>query len=82
MAIFRIKGTITSSNQAELLASMDWFATNYGSKMVGVDASGENLELKFGMDEDNYANMLAAITAIQSQFTTRLTSAWRVSYIS
>lgn len=81
MTIFRIEGTVTSSTQAELLTTMNWFAANYGSKMGLGEASGADLTLRFGIDEDTYSNMSSTMSALQTEFGARLESSWRVTYI-
>lgn len=81
MAIFRIEGTITSSDQAELLTTINWFASNYGTKMGRTEASGDDLKLYFGIDEDSYANLSSTMSTLQTQFTSRLQSDWRITYI-
>lgn len=81
MVFFRIEGNITSSDQAELLATMNWFATNYGSKIELAEATGSELLFRFGLKEDTYSEATTTLTALQAEFGARIQDNWSMILI-
>ena len=72
MVSYTVYGKITSVNDNEMLNAMEWLATNYGGKMQTAQAVGETKVLGFHIDEISFVDAVATITALKSQYTTRL----------
>jgi len=76
MAFFRIEGRITSENQAEILTTMNWFATNYSNEIELAEAIGAELIFRFGLAVATYSEAIATLTALQSEFGARIQDDW------
>lgn len=69
---FQITGNITSADDAEMLAALEWFKDNYGLKVTSAQARGSTKEIQFGLVESTFVDAVSTITALKTQFSTRL----------
>lgn len=69
---FQIHGNITSVNDAEMLSALEWLKNNYGPKIHSAQGTGSTKEIQFGLLEATFAEAVTAITALKTQFSTRL----------
>lgn len=69
---FQIIGKITSTNDTEMLDTLLWLKDNYGTKINNAQATGSTKEIRFSFFEATFNDTVTSITALKTQFTTRL----------
>lgn len=69
---YQIHGKITSADDTEMLATLEWFKDNYATKIQNAQATGSTKEIWFSMLEVGFTEAVSAITALKAQFSTRL----------
>ena len=60
---------------------MNWFATNYGSKIELAEATGSELLFRFGIAEATYSEATTTLTALQAEYGIRIQENWSMVMI-
>ena len=69
---FQIYGKVQELDDAGLLVTMQWLATNYTAKIHGAQAIGAQKVVTFTIMETVYANAVTTLQAMQTQFGAKL----------
>ena len=63
---------VVSADDAETLAAMDYIAANYGGDVIRGAMTGAQNLIELELSHESYTDAKAAITALKTEFTTRL----------
>lgn len=69
---FQIHGQVNSADDAEMLSALEWLKDNYGLKITNAHGNGNTKEIWFGLLEVGFNETVTTITALKTQFSTRL----------
>lgn len=79
---YSIAFNITSVDEAELLSAIVWVKDNHGTKVSDATADGTSFLFNGHIIELTYTDMTTTVSALKTQFTTRLTWSVGLRYVS
>jgi hypothetical protein len=78
MAEYMTEYKITNADDTEMLAALEWIKDNHAAKVHSAHGDGKTKVITLTMIDTTFADAVTSVTAIKTQFTTRLADDWSV----
>lgn len=69
---YQVSGEVTSVDDVEMLAVLEWLKDNYGTEINNAQAIGKTKQVIFNLTMSSFADAVTTITALKTQFGVRL----------